>query len=305
MIYDCLVAGGGPAGLNTALYAGRAGLSCIIFEKMFAGGQMTQTLELDNYLGFKNSVSAIDLAMDMEEHAKKFGAEFKREEILSLELCGDVKKVVTKKGEYLAKTIVLSMGARPSKLGVPGEEEFRGNGVSYCATCDGAFYKGKTTCVIGGGDTALEDALFLARLCEKVYLIHRRDAFRGAKVLQDKVLANEKIEFVPDTVLEEIMGEASVTGVRAKNVKTEETFEIQTDGVFVAVGTKPNSELVTGFGITDERGYILTNEAMETAISGVYAAGDIRNKPLRQVITAAADGAIALNSALSYINERN
>lgn len=303
-MYDIIVAGGGPAGLNAALYAGRAGLSCLLLEKMFSGGQMTLTSELDNYLGFKDGVSAIDLAMDMEAHAKKFGAEIRREEILSMDITGEVKKVKTKKGEYEAKAIILSMGASASELGVPGESEMRGNGVSYCATCDGAFYKDKVTCVVGGGDTALEDALFLARLCSKVYLIHRRDAFRGAKILQDKVLAHEKIEFIPSTVVEKINTSSSVSDVTVRNVITNETKNINVSGVFIAVGTKPNSALVSDLNITDERGYIITNEAMETEISGVFAAGDIRKKTLRQVITAAADGAVAINSAMSYLNER-
>lgn len=265
---------------------------------------MTLTSELDNYLGFKDGVSAIDLAMDMEAHAKKFGAEIRREEILSLDITGEIKKVTTKKGEYLAKAIVLCFGASASELGVPGEREMRGSGVSYCATCDGAFYKDKVTCVVGGGDTALEDALFLARLSSKVYLIHRRDAFRGAKILQDKVLTNEKIEFIPSTVVEEIKGDGSVSGVKIKNVASGDMSELSVDGIFIAVGTNPNSELIKDFGITDERGYVLTNEAMETKIPGVYAAGDLRKKPLRQVITAAADGAVAINSAIAYLNER-
>ncbi len=303
-MYDIIIAGGGPAGLNAALYAGRAGLSCLLLEKMFAGGQMTLTSELDNYLGFKDGVSAIDLAMDMEAHAKKFGAEIRREEILSLDITGDIKKVTTKKGEYSARAIVLCFGASASELGVSGERELRGSGVSYCATCDGAFYKDKVTCVVGGGDTALEDALFLARLCSKVYLIHRRDAFRGAKVLQDKVLANEKIEFIPSTVVEEIKGDGCVSAVKIKSVTSGDVSELSIDGIFIAVGTNPNSELIKDFGITDERGYVLTNEAMETKFPGVYAAGDIRKKPLRQVITAAADGAVAINSAMAYLNER-
>ena len=303
-MYDVIVAGGGPAGLNAALYAGRAGLSCLLLEKMFAGGQMTLTSDLENYLGFPNGISAIDLAMEMEAHAKKFGATIRREEILSMELSGDVKKVVTKKGEYEAKTVVLSFGASASELGVSGERELRGMCVSYCATCDGAFYKDKVTCVVGGGDTALEDALFLARLCEKVYLIHRRDAFRGAKVLQDKVLSNDKIEFLPFCVVEKINGSENVTDIDVKNVQTGETKKIECSGVFIAVGTKPNSELISGLGICDERGYVLTDENMKTSIEGVFAAGDLRKKPLRQVITAAADGAVAINSVMTYLNEK-
>ncbi len=303
-MYDVIIAGGGPAGLNAALYAGRAGLSCLLLEKMFAGGQMTQTTELENYLGFPNGIGAIDLAMEMEAHAKKFGARVVREEILSMDITGEVKKVVTKKGEYEAKTIVLSFGASASELGVPGEQEKRGMGVSYCATCDGAFYKDKVTCVVGGGDTALEDALFLARLCEKVYLIHRRDAFRGAKVLQDKVLSNEKIEFLPFSVVEKINGSESVTDIDIKNVKTGEVSNISCSGVFIAVGPKPNSALLADLGILDERGYVLTDENMKTNIDGVFAAGDLRKKPLRQVITAAADGAVAINSVMTYLNEK-
>ena len=301
-MYDVIIAGGGPAGLNAALYAGRAGLSCLILEKMFSGGQMTLTSELDNYLGFKDGVAAIDLAMDMEAHAKKFGAAFKREEILELDVLGDIKRVKTKKDEYEAKAIVLCMGASASALGAKGEEELRGLGVSYCATCDGAFYKDKVTCVVGGGDTALEDALFLARLCEKVYLIHRRDAFRGAKILQDRVLSNEKIEFIPNTVVESINGTGTVSDVTVKNTSTGETKNIACSGIFIAVGTNPNSGLISELPIIDERVYILTDETMATKIKGVYAAGDIRKKPLRQVITAAADGAVAINSVMQYLN---
>lgn len=303
-MYDVIVAGGGPAGLGAALYAGRAGLSCLLLEKMFSGGQMTLTSELDNYLGFKDGVSAISLAMDMEEHAKKFGAEIKREEILTLGLDEAVKTVTTKKNEYRAKTIVLCMGASASELGVAGEERLRGMGVSYCATCDGAFYKDKTVCVVGGGDTALEDALFLSRLCRRVYLIHRRDAFRGAKILQDKVLAAENIKFIPDTVLTSINGTTKAESVALENVKTGEKSSIELSGVFIAVGTKPNNALLSDTPLLDERGWVITDEAMKTGLPGVFAAGDLRAKPLRQVITAAADGAVAISSVMQYLNSR-
>lgn len=298
---DLIIIGGGPAGLNAALYAARAGLDAVLFEKMFAGGQMVTTTTFENYIGFPNGIGAVDLALNMEEQSKNAGAKILYEEIVSVELGDKIKKVKTAKQEYEAKTVILCMGAAPRMLGVDGEERLRGSGVSYCATCDGAFFKNKDVAVVGGGDTALEDALFLARYCKKVYLIHRRDSFRGAKVLSDKVRESDNIELVLDSVVEKIEGESTVESLLVHNVKREKVTNLAVDGVFIAVGTKPNTELVREqLALAD--GYIDAGEDTKTSISGVYAAGDVRIKPLRQVITAAADGAVAVYSAAKYID---
>ena len=298
---DLIIIGGGPAGLNAALYAARAGLSALLFEKTFAGGQMVTTTQLDNYIGFPDGVGAVDLAMNMEEQAKKAGAEILYEEILSLHLSEKIKKITTAKQEYEAKAVILCMGATPRMLGADGEERLRGQGVSYCATCDGAFFKNKTVAVVGGGDTALEDALFLSRYCEKIYLIHRRDAFRGAKILADRVHEADNIELVLDSVVDKINGENTVESLTVRNVKTDETHLLNVSGVFIAVGTKPNTELL-GDQIRLADGYIDAGEDTKTSCPGVFAAGDVRSKPLRQVITAAADGATAVYSATKYID---
>lgn len=298
---DLIIVGGGPAGLNAALYAARAGLRALLFEKMFAGGQMVTTTQLDNYIGFPDGVGAVDLAMNMEEQAKKAGAEILYEEILSLDLSGKIKKITTAKQEYEAKAVILCMGATPRMLGADGEERLRGQGVSYCATCDGAFFKNKTVAVVGGGDTALEDALFLSRYCEKIYLIHRRDAFRGAKILSDRVREAANIELVLDSVVDQINGDNTVESLAVRNVKTEKTHTLDVAGVFIAVGTRPNTELLGDqLRLTD--GYIDAGEDTKTSCPGVFAAGDVRCKPLRQVITAAADGATAVYSATKYID---
>ncbi len=301
MDYDVIIAGGGPAGLNAALYAARSGLSCLLLEKMFAGGQMSTTTTLENYLGFPGGVDAITLAMNMEQQAKDAGAEIKYEEIKVLDLSGDVKTITTAKGVLTAKAFIACMGAQPRTLGVPGEEAFRGRGVSYCATCDGALYKNKTVAVVGGGDTALEDALFLAKYCQKVYLIHRRDAFRGVQTLVEQVKRLENVELVLSSVVKEIKGTNAVETVLISNVVTGDEAELSVNGVFVAVGTQPNTELLKGELQLTTDGYVETDEEMKTEIPGVFAAGDLRQKPLRQVITAAADGAVAAYSALKYI----
>ncbi len=300
-MYDVIIGGGGPAGLCAALYSARAGLKTLVLEEMFAGGQMSTTTTLENYIGFPGGIDAITLAMQMEQQAKEAGAEIRYDSIAELHLEGDEKEVVTAKETLKTKTFIACMGAKPRMLGVPGEEAFRGLGVSYCATCDGALYKGKTVAVIGGGDTALEDALFLARYCEKVYLIHRRDAFRGAHVLAEQVKKQEKVELVLNSTVSKITGDAKVQALTVENKIDGTSKELPIDGVFVAVGTAPGNSLVEGKLNLNEQGYVITNEEMETSVAGVYCAGDLRVKPLRQVITAAADGAIASYSALRYI----
>jgi len=302
-MYDVIIIGGGAAGLTAGLYAGRGGLKTLIIEKLYVGGQAATTYEVDNYPGLNETVSGPDLMMKMEAHAKKFGAEIVYEEVIDLEVDGIKKLVKTNQNTYQSKTLILAMGATWKELGLEKEKEFRGVGVSYCATCDGAFYRDKVTAVVGGGDTAIEDALFLSRFCTKVYVIHRRNQLRAVKVLQDAAFANDKIEFIWDTTVEKILGNHAVEGITVKNVKTNETKDLKIDGLFIAVGVVPNSDLVRGKIELNERGYILTDESMQTNKFGVYAAGDIREKPLRQIITAAADGAIAAYAAERYISE--
>ncbi len=302
-MYDTIIIGGGPAGLNAALYALRGGMKTLLIEKLFCGGQAATTYEVENYIGFPEPVSGPELVMSMEKHVKRFGAEIINDDVLSLELEGDVKTVVCSKEKYSAKTVILCTGATPRTLGLENEDALRGSGVSYCATCDGAFYRQKTVAVVGGGDTALEDALFLANFTKKVYLIHRRDSFRGAKILVDKVLSNEKITLVYDSVIESINTDSAliVESLSVKNIKTNETTTINVNGLFVAIGTKAENGLFKDALKCDEGGYIVTDETMKTSIDGVFAAGDIRKKPLRQIITAAADGAVAATSAIDYV----
>ncbi|WP_204489191.1 thioredoxin-disulfide reductase [Caldicoprobacter guelmensis] len=301
---DIIIVGGGVAGLTAGLYAKRGGMDALLFEKMFAGGQMATTYLVENYPGFDEPISGPDLAMKMESHARKFGLEILYDEVIELELEGRIKKVRTDKGEYEAKALILCMGAQPKKLGLPKEDEFRGRGVSYCATCDGAFYRDKIVAVVGGGDTAVEDALFLAQHATKVYLIHRRNALRASKILQDRLFANPKVEMVWDSVVDEILGEKGVEGLLVRNVKDGSSKKLKVDGLFVAIGIQPNNALIQGKLNMNEAGFVITDETMATNIPGVFAAGDLRQKPLWQIITAAADGAIASVSAQRYIMEQ-
>lgn len=300
-MYDMIIIGSGAAGLAAAIYGMRARLSTIIIEKQpMSGGQIINTYDVDNYPGLPG-IGGFDLAMKFREHADALGAQFVTEQVQSVELSGATKKVVTDANTYEGRTVVIATGATHRKLQIPGEKKLTGMGVSYCATCDGAFFRGKEVAVIGGGDVALEDALFLARGCSKVYLIHRRDTFRGAKVLQEKVFATENIEILWDTVPEEIKGEQQVEALSLSNKKTKETSEISVQGVFVAVGIEPNTELFSGILDMDESGYIKAGEEGVTSMPGVFAAGDVRTKQLRQIVTAAADGANAVTSVERYL----
>lgn len=301
-MYDIIIIGGGPTGLNAGLYAGRAGLKALIIEKLFSGGQAATTYEVDNYLGFVSSISGPDLVMKMEEHAKKFGAEIIHETVESVELSGEVKTVKTPQNTYQARVVILAMGAQPRKLGVPGEEQFAGRGVSYCATCDGNFYRNRPVMVVGGGDTALEDALYLANICQTVYLVHRRDAFRGAKTLEDAVRLSPNIQLILNAQVERLEGEKMLHAAYVRKNGAAQAEKIEVDGIFIAVGADPSSALVRDLVETDARGYIVTDEDMRTSIPGVLAAGDIRQKKLRQIITAASDGAVAIYTAQSYLN---
>lgn len=300
-MYDLIIIGAGPAGMSAAVYAARADLSFIVIEgSMMQGGQVLTTYDVDNYLGLPG-IGGFEMGMKFAEHAKKLGVSFVTENVVSMEAEGEVKKVVTDKNTYETRTIIIATGAVHRKAGIPGEAEFTGKGVSYCATCDGAFFKNKVTAVVGGGDVAVEDALYLARMCSRVYLIHRRDEFRAAKSLVNKARDTENIEFILDSTVEKIDGEAKVSSIEIKNKKTGETAQKAVDGVFFAVGMQPVTAFVDKAVKMNEAGYIEAGEDCCTSVAGVYAAGDIRTKNLRQIITAAADGANAVASVEKYL----
>ncbi|MBR1693620.1 MAG: thioredoxin-disulfide reductase [Lachnospiraceae bacterium] len=297
---DIVIIGGGPAGLSAAIYSARAGFDTLLIERNgMGGGQVLNTYEVDNYPGLPG-ISGFELGNKMEEHAKKLGVQFAACEVEAVEDLGKVKKLTTSDGEIEAKGIVIATGAQHAKLNVKGENELSGMGVSYCATCDGAFFKNRTVAVVGGGDVAVEDAIFLARGCEKVYLIHRRDQLRAAKSLQNALSALPNVEMCWDSVVTEIEGQDQVEGVRLRNVKTQEEKSLPVDGVFVAVGMLPDSNAFRDLVELDEKGYIVADETCRTSVPGIVAAGDIRTKQLRQIITAAADGANAVTTLENY-----
>ena len=303
-MYDIIIIGSGPAGLSAAIYAQRACLDTIVIEKNgISGGQVLNTWEVDNYPGFPG-VTGFELSRQFREHANKLGARVVQDEVVQVELSGSVKKVVCEEETYEARCVILASGAHHRTLEVPGEEELRGAGVSYCATCDGAFFRGRTVAVVGGGDAALEDAIFLARMCEKVYIVHRRDKLRGAKRLQERLQALENIEFVWNSETVAIEGNAQVEALRLRQTQTGEERRLDVDGVFIAVGTVPDTGFVKELVDLDEHGYIKAGEDGRTDVSGIYAAGDIRTKELRQIITAAADGANCVNSAQQDLYKR-
>lgn len=300
-MYDVVIIGSGPAGLSASIYAKRAGLKAVTIEQNpMSGGQVLNTYEVDNYPGLPG-ISGFDLGMKFREHADKLECEFKMASVLTLKK-EDAFVVVTDQGEIRTKTILAAMGAVHAKLNIPGEEELAGMGVSYCATCDGAFFKGKTVAVIGGGDAALEDAVFLARGCEKVYLIHRREEFRAAAILQKEVMALPNVEILWNTVAERIKGEEQVQGINLKNVKTGKEEFLSVEGVFIAVGVLPSGNLIKDLVKCDEKGYVCAGEDCISSMPGIFAAGDLRRKKLRQIITAAADGANAVASILEYLS---
>ncbi|MBS5462657.1 MULTISPECIES: thioredoxin-disulfide reductase [unclassified Clostridium] len=300
-MYDIIIIGSGPAGLSAAIYAQRACLDTIVIEKNgISGGQVLNTWEVDNYPGFPG-VTGFELSRQFREHANKLGARVVQDEVVQVELSGNVKKVVCEEETYEARCVILASGAHHRTLEVPGEEELRGAGVSYCATCDGAFFRGRTVAVVGGGDAALEDAIFLARMCEKVYIVHRRDKLRGAKRLQERLQALENIEFVWNSETVAIEGNAQVEALRLRQTQTGEEKRLDVDGVFIAVGIAPESELYAGQLELDEQGYIRADESGQTSVPGVFAAGDVRTKALRQILTAASDGANCVASAERYL----
>ena len=300
-LYDCIIIGSGPAGLTAAIYAARACLSVLVLEKEFvSGGQVVNTYEVDNYPGYRG-ISGFDLGMKFREHAEKLDVEFVMEAVERVDLEKEEKIIYTDQSEYHGRTVILAMGASHRKLEVRGEEDFSGMGVSYCATCDGAFFRGRTVAVVGGGDAALEDAIFLARMCEKVYIVHRRDKLRGAKRLQERLQALENIEFVWNSETVAIEGNAQVEALRLRQTQTGEEKRLDVDGVFIAVGIAPESELYAGQLELDEQGYIRADESGQTSVPGVFAAGDVRTKALRQILTAASDGANCVASAERYL----
>ncbi len=303
-IYDVAIVGGGPAGLSAGLYASRSKLSSIIIEKGKWGGQAATTEELENYPGSIEHPTGPKLMDRMKAQAEAFGTEFVKDEVTGFELSEDIKRIRLSNGEIQARTIIIATGAQPMLLGAPGEMELRGKGVSYCATCDADFFTELEVVVVGGGDAAVEEAIYLTRFAEKVTIVHRRDEFRAAKSIVAKAMENEKIDIIWNTVVEEIYGDGIVEGVKLKNAQTGEVTDFRTDGVFVFVGTKPIAEFAKGVVDMNEKGYILGDEEMRTSAEGVYVAGDVRVKSLRQVITAAADGAIAATTAERYIEEK-
>jgi thioredoxin reductase (NADPH) len=298
-----VIVGGGPAGLTAAIYGRRAGLDVLVLEKGMAGGQITITAEIENWPGIP-MISGEELARAFREHAEKFSPEFREAEVKKVSIEAGKKVVATDKGDIEAEAVIIATGASFRKLGCPGEAEFTGRGVSYCAVCDGAFFEDQVIAVVGGGNTAVEEADYLTRFASKVYIIHRRDSFRADRAVVEKAMANPKIEPVWNSVVEKIKGTDMVEGIVLKNVKTGETSELPVAGVFVFVGMNPNSDFVKGLVETKDGGWIVTNEMLETSVEGIFAAGDVRDKFLRQVVTAAGDGATAAMAAYSYISEQ-
>ena len=300
-MYDLIIIGAGPAGLSAAIYASRARLSAVVIEQNFVnGGQIIDTYEIDNYPGLPG-ISGMDLAAKMAEHAEKLGVETVYGFVQNLDLTGPVKKVETDEGTYEAKAVIMASGATHSKLGAQGENQFAGMGVSYCATCDGAFYRGKDVLVVGGGDVAVEDAIFLARGCNKVYVVHRRDELRAAKILQESLLSLPNVEMVWNSNLRSVNGGMKVESATVVNKLDQSERTIPVSGVFIAVGITPRSEFARNHVSMDEKGYIIADETGATSVPGVFAAGDVRTKQLRQVVTAVADGANAVTSAEKYL----
>jgi len=302
-IYDMIIIGGGPGGYSAALYAARAGMDTLVLEKLSAGGQMALTEQIDNYPGFEEGIDGYTLGEKMQAGAERFGVQTELAEVLSLKLDEPVKTVETSEGTFHGRTVVLATGASPRELGVEGEKSLVGRGLNYCAACDGMFFKGKTVVLVGGGNSAAADAMILSRICEKVILVHRRDTLRATKIYHDPLMKAENVEFRWNNVVTEILAEGKVTGVRLKNVQTGEETEVPCDGLFVSVGRKPATELVKEQLALDAGGYVIADESTKTNIPGVFAVGDVRTKALRQVVTAVADGAVAVHYAEEYLAE--
>lgn len=303
-IYDMIIVGGGPAGFTAALYGARANYSVLVIEKMISGGQIASTEQVDNYPGFPSGINGMELGERLEEHARRFGAEMLLATVEEIAVGDEDKIVKTKEGEYRGRTLIIATGTDPRLLGIPGEEDFKGAGVSYCATCDGPFFEDKEIAVIGGGDAAVEEALFLTRFASKVYIAHRRDRLRAVETLADRAISSPKIELLWDTLPVEIKGNGGMlSALLTKNVKTEEQKELAVSGVFIYIGRIPNTDFLEGILDLDEKGFVVAGEDTLTSVPGIFAAGDLRRKELRQVVTAAADGAIAATAAARYLEE--
>ena len=302
-IYDMLVLGGGPAGYTAALYAARAGLDTLVVERLSAGGQMALTGDIDNYPGFDEGVDGFTLGMKMQQGAERFGAQTRYAEVTGVDFSTPVKKLSTTDGDIYGKTVVIATGANPRELGVPREQELVGRGVHYCAHCDGRFYKDKTVVVVGGGNSAVSDALYLSRLAKKVVVIHRRDTLKATKIYREPLLKAANVEFVWNSTVEEFVVDGRVTGVKVKNRATGQITVLDCDGVFISIGRKPATAFLEKVVALDDIGYVVADESTKTNIDGVYAVGDVRTKVLRQVVTAVADGAVAVHYAEEYIGE--
>lgn len=302
--YDIIVIGGGPAGYTAALYTARAGLSTLLIEKLYAGGQMAQTNQIDNYPGFAQGIDGYSLGLQMQEGAKRFGVEIRNEEVIRAELTGKEKKVHTRNNTYTGRAVIVATGAGHKKLGLAEEEALTGKGVAYCATCDGMFYRDKTVAVVGGGNTAAAAALVLSRIARKVYLIHRRDTLRATKVYHDPLMKAENVEFKWNSEIRHLLHGQKLSGLRLRDVHSGEETELEVDGLFVSIGTQPVTALFAGQLTMDENGYIVADETTQTNLPGVYAVGDVRTKAVRQIVTATADGAVAAHYAESYLLEQ-
>ena len=301
-VYDVVIIGAGPAGMNAAVYASRAELKTVLLERGVPGGQMANTEEVENFPGF-TMITGPELSSKMFEHAQKFGAEYKFGDIKSVELDGDIKILKTSSEDIYTKSVVIATGAEYKTIGVPGEDLLRGRGVSYCAVCDGAFFKERELYVIGGGDSAVEEGVFLTKYASKVTIVHRRDELRAQKILQDRAFKNDKIDFIWDTELQSINGDSRVESITLKDKKTGEEYTKDADGVFIYIGMLPLTSPFKDLGILNENGYIETNEEMETKIPGIFAAGDVREKSLRQIVTATGDGSLAAQNAQNYLEK--
>ena len=302
-IYDMIIIGGGPAGYTAALYAARAGLDALVTERMSAGGQMALTGEIDNYPGFDEGIDGFTLGMKMQKGAERFGVKTKYTEVTSVDFSEKLKALETTNGTFFAKTVVIAAGANPRQLGVPLEREMTGKGVHYCAHCDGRFYKGKTVLVIGGGNSAAADALYLSHLAAKVFVVHRRDSLRAEKIFHEPLIQAENVKFLWNRTVSELIADDRITGVKVRDVKTQNITDIACNGVFVSIGRKPATEFLGDSVKLDSSGYVIADESTMTNVKGVFAAGDIRTKALRQIVTAAADGAVAVHYAEQYLAE--
>ena len=300
-IYDMIIVGGGPGGYTAALYAARAGLDVMLIERLSAGGQMNLTGQIDNYPGFPEGVDGFQLSYNMQQQAERFGAKTKYAEVLKLELEGECKSVQTNEGEYLAKTVVISTGANPRQLGVAREKEMIGKGVGYCAHCDGMFYRGKTVAIVGGGNSAVAEALYLSRIAKEVILIHRRDTLRATQIYHKPLQEASNIRFVWNSEVVELLGEEILSGIKVKNLVSGEVQQLEIQGLFVSIGRKPATDLVKEQLTLDGAGYIMAGEDTKTNLPGVYAVGDVRTKELRQIVTAVADGAMAAHMAEQFL----